>query len=81
LFTGAVYRDAIQFASTGSDVYLWSFDYAAPEDEPNVPLDWQGVPHGYEVGFVFAYHNGNTQDSRDTIMKTGDFWSNFIIYG
>jgi carboxylesterase type B len=71
----------MSFTQTGSDVYLWSFDYVAPEDQPNVPLDWQGVPHTYELEFVFGTHNRNTQDSRDAITKTGDFWSNFIIYG
>ncbi len=66
---------------TRSNVYLYSFDYIAPADAPNVPTELRGVPHSYELCFVFGCHSQTTDDDRNAVSYTGQLWSNFIIYG
>ncbi|CAJ0585344.1 unnamed protein product, partial [Mesorhabditis spiculigera] len=83
VFIGPALRDAKYFAYTSSPVYLYSFDYLNPKAQPtqnNTKL--RGVPHGYELQFVFGYpefHDDPVDIKLTELM--GNLWSNFVVYG
>jgi hypothetical protein len=48
-FAGPALRDARYLAFTGSDVYLYSFDFLNPRALPDIrDQQLRGVPHGWE---------------------------------
>ncbi len=77
------------FRQTNSPVYLYSFDYLAPKAFPtlNVQLRSSGIPHGWEVPYVFGYpgHEYGGWDVTADDLKTENymhqFWTNFIKFG
>lgn len=87
IFIGPVYRDAMYFRHYGSRVFLYSFDYLAPLALSNIDPRLRGLPHGWELQYLFGYpataEGGWTPTADDTATtnQMSRFWTNFVIYG
>jgi len=87
IFVGPTYRDAMTFRQTGSNVYLYSFDYLAPGAWPTLQNPLRGVPHAWEIQYLFGYPATGaggwpkTADDVSTMNYFGQFWANFVITG
>jgi carboxylesterase type B len=87
IFVGPTYRDAMTFRQTGSNVYLYSFDYLAPGAYPTLQNPLRGIPHAWEIQYLFGYPATGaggwhkTADDVATMNYFGQFWANFVITG
>uniref|UniRef100_A0A914V394 Carboxylic ester hydrolase n=1 Tax=Plectus sambesii TaxID=2011161 RepID=A0A914V394_9BILA len=87
IFVGPTYRDAMTFRQTHSPVYLYSFDYLAPGAFPTLQAPLRGVPHAWELQYLFGYPatgSGGWQKTPDddaTMNYFGQYWANFVITG
>ncbi|CAI4229962.1 unnamed protein product [Auanema sp. JU1783] len=85
VFIGPVLRDAKYFAYTRSNVFLYSFDYLAPQALPAITQpQLRGVPHAWELQYVMNTNcEGWLCTSDDDTLRTitSDIWANFIISG
>ena len=60
-FTAGVLRDAKYFAYTGSDTYIYSFDYFSP-----LAYSWLNIstlrnaPHSWEMDYLFSTGKNRT---------------------
>ncbi|CAJ0946625.1 unnamed protein product, partial [Mesorhabditis belari] len=84
VFVGPALRDAKYFSYTGSDVFLYSFDYLNPAAIPEENITaLRGVPHGWELQYIF--NDGHSWPTTDNDTKTtelmGKLWTNFVLYG
>uniref|UniRef100_A0A914ULW7 Carboxylesterase type B domain-containing protein n=1 Tax=Plectus sambesii TaxID=2011161 RepID=A0A914ULW7_9BILA len=87
IFIGPTYREAMNFRHVGSPVYLYSFDYLAPGAMPLLNASFRGVPHTWELQYLFGFPGTSeggwqvTSDDIATMNNFGLYWANFVNYG
>ncbi|PAV73602.1 hypothetical protein WR25_00782 [Diploscapter pachys] len=84
-FTAAVLRDLKYFTTTGSNAYLYSFDYFSP-----LAWTWLNItelrqaPHSWEMPYLYDEGcNGYTCQAEDNALRDiiQKCWVNFILTG